>query len=463
MGATTTTTSGINNAIIIGKIPGYNSVVDPKGYFSKQLLRDVTYIDLFPATFSLNTSSLDTTMKLLAGQTTLSDGIDKIFNEAYLYKYTSGKQSLTHGIFKSVLINIAEDLRKTWAELDIAQDTVGLSNEDYKSKVISLINDFTASDAIRIIAANDSTFTETISNNFSDNSVLDQLAEAAFLKGGGVAQGVAKITSNLQKLSYNAAMDALSTFSTRSSLFDVLTGKALGIQFSSPKVWMDSNYASTLSLFIKLASPSGHPLDVFENIVLPIMALMGAGAPLTKTGVSYGFPLLWDVRAYGITRFKVGALAAMTISRGSYETVFNYNKQPLVVDVRLNIIPLIQDFAVKHSYSGQRDAIQNVLSSGTSGTSTTGSVSEMFQDTINNTVASFTAVLESVTASASETVNENVYKKLNPILSVNGRDLGVQSPVEEMNGLIGFSEKFGGVSYSSVEPRIPKEVYNFSI
>jgi hypothetical protein len=42
------------NMMVIGKLPGYNTSIDKYNHFQKFLLKDVTYIDLLPATYKLN-------------------------------------------------------------------------------------------------------------------------------------------------------------------------------------------------------------------------------------------------------------------------------------------------------------------------------------------------------------------------------------------------------------------------
>ena len=99
------------------------------------------------------------------------------------------------------------------------------------------------------------------------------------------------------------------------------------------------------SIFIKLIAPVGTPECIQHNILKPLLYLVAAASPMTAHGLVYGFPLLWKINAKGIAQFRLGGIAAMSVIRGSFETTFNKDFQPTVVDVRLTIVPLLTSFA----------------------------------------------------------------------------------------------------------------------
>lgn len=433
----------IKQCAVIGKIPGYNTEIDPQGYYQKILLRDITYIDLLPATYNLN----DDIMK-----TFTSGEVNLKFSD--LYKYGSGvgapDSKSTVSIFTKVLRTMADYLQIRFDDA-MATSYTGIYKDKHISEIIAAgkiaINEFGSQQSIRIIAANDSTFTETISNTYTPKGTLDNISQSFLNKGPAAIQGAAGLMQKAQAVSYDKAMDTLTNFSSNGSLMDIISGKLLGLQFASPNAWQESSYASTLSLFIKLASPSGDPLSILKYITIPILTLMGAGSPLTINGLTYGMPLIWDVRAYGITRFKVGALAALTISRGSYETVFNKDKQPLIVDVRLTIVPLVQDFAVQY----QKPAKACTATSTDEKTATSASYDEIITQlydglssgagdavatgTNGNLIGAFTKLMDTLAATMSNLVG-CVGAETKSIYNSNG--LGVQSPSDEIEGLMGL-------------------------
>ena len=467
------------NVYILGKIPGYNSVIDPDNYFGKILLRDITFIDLIPAVYKLNSTIKDAMTNVVTKAEVNTSKIDF----STLYEYESGSTTKSLAIYKSVILKMANHLESLWingndALVNRYSGIAGAqsSSDNLKSRVTDIINEFKGQEAIRILAANDSTFTETISNNFGDTGALDMLSGSILGKMPNAVQQNASLIQKVQKVSYESALETLSAVSSKGGIFDIISGKALGIQFSSPKAWTDSNYASTLSIFIKLASPSGHPVDVLQYITLPILTFMAAGSPLTQNGVTYGLPLVWDVRAYGITRFKVGALAAMTISRGSYETVFNAEKQPLVVDVRLNIIPLIQDFAVQYDSQGITSDLLKTARDNISKVTDAAVPKSEAKDTEKEHLsfsASFFSSLASMLNTITTSVTENMDTITDGDLKINvsknnyyetDKYLGVQSPKNEIDGLLGLAAKSGKVDSKNYSPKIPtSEMYSYIV
>jgi len=461
--------SSTNAMGIIGRIPGYNMDIDPSGYFSKILLRDVTYIDLYPAIYTLNDDYFKSIQNLTSSTNTKID-------LTTIYQYQSGNKASTPlQIFKSSINKIAEYVEIKWKEAAprYSSEIMMAPGDNILDAGLEAIEEFRKQECLRILAANDSTFTETVSNNFGDTGILDDLSNKALGMMGSTVQSKAGVMQRIQKLSYNTALETLVNFSSSGSIFDVISGKVLGIQFSSPKAWQDSNYASTLSLFIKLASPSGSPADVLKYITLPILSMLSAGSPLTVNGVTYGMPLIWDVRAYGITRFKVGAIAAMTISRGSYETVFNYDKQPLLVDVRLNIIPLVQDFAVQFDKGSINNIFTDKLKTKTTSiitnltspdstkkTSEPDFIATWFKALAGSLNQVITPIEDLVTKTEdiynSSTINDSANFYTNEKL------LGVQSPKNEVDGLLGLASDAGN-NTKLFSPGIPEEIYRFSI
>lgn len=438
----------LTNVAIIGKIPGYGSTLDRGNTFGKILLRDVTYIDMIPASYTINMNLLD------------SKGTD--FSD--FYSYTSGdKKSSVYKIFEDIMDNLADyTLKKFRTGVNSYPDKM-FSTSFLITNAAKIIKTWKNTTSIRILGANDSTFTETISNNFTGNgsrggiNSLGAMAGAKLLEtGAGKLLGGESVIGRLQNMSYTSALDALTTASTGNGLISLLTGKVLGVEFATPNIWQSSAYNSSLNLFIKLAAPSGDPLSVLKYITLPILTLMAAGSPITLNGVTYGMPLVWDVRAYGITHFKIGAIAAMTISRGSYETVFNSAKQPLLVDVRVTIVPLMQHFAVQ--YKGNGIANSKIVKSMETGIKkiknkfdkpedgkpeakkskkNCSSSGGGFMEIISNAFNELECMFASIFKNTAGTFAGNGKNKNHIIYGDNG--LGVQSPGDEIDGLMGIT------------------------
>jgi len=426
------------NVAIIGKIPGYGQDLDYKNTFGKILLRDVTYIDLIPATYSVN-------LGMIGVNGNISD----------FYNYTSGSGASTViQIFKNVIANLGTySLGQFKKGLDGIPNLLPSDREAMEKKAEAICNVWSKTSSIRIMGANDSTFTETISNNFQDNNSGSNLPNMGSMALNKVMPGVndmlgsETLIGKFQNMGYSNALDALTAASTQSGLISLLSGRVLGVQFATPNTWQSSSYNSTLNIFIKLASPSGDPVSIYKNITLPILTMMSAGSPITINGVTYAMPLVWDVRAYGITHFKIGAIAAMTISRGSYETVFNSAKQPLLVDVRLTIVPLMQDFAVQ--YTGATTGIFDTAIKETTDTVVTASqtisdAADIFGDitaSIKTTYDYLKKLFNDIANAAGNTIEKVTYDGSTGTI-YGSNSLGVQSPGDEVDGLMGIA--YGG-------------------
>lgn len=297
---------------IIGRLPGYNTNIDKNGQFASQLLKGLTFIDMIPTTYNIGDSAKGA-----------DDIIGTLMSKGTLFQHKTGDPIIT-GNFQTILKNMAEGLGMDAGFADV--------------------------ESLRIIGANDSTYTESFSNNFDgkENSVSGMMSGVQNSKLGALGK---KVVGGIKSMSYERAVDTLTSATSSSLIGEMFTGSMTGINFSVPSPWTSSSYTTSLNMFIKLVSPSGGEACIQKNIIAPLLYLLGASAPITMRGFAYGYPMLWDVHAHGIARYKVAAITSMTISRGSFETTFNNNYQPTIIDVRLNISSLVNDFALPFASS----------------------------------------------------------------------------------------------------------------
>ncbi len=336
---------------IIGKIPGYNANIDKGGRFEKELKKGLTYVDLYPTAYTDARKLINKAKDVVSGteartseESFFGENLDELFTSPGLVASVpstgASNGDPSYDLFKGVLQRM--------------QNSFGM----HKS--------FASAKSIRIVAANDSTFTETFTNSFDNNNVVVSAFDKA-KRGVESIPLIPSITKGLKSFDssamqslvggiYKAAEDA----SGKGGLSELLTGAALGMNIAAPQMWSASQYNSTLTLFIKLISPTGQPECIRKNILEPLLYLIAASSPITAYGMVYGYPLLWQVHAHGITNFRIGSIAALSIIRGSFETTFTTSLQPTVIDVRLTIIPLLTDFAVqtdtseKSIYTGEQ-------------------------------------------------------------------------------------------------------------
>jgi hypothetical protein len=305
------------NTAIIGRIPGYNTNIDMDKDFEKELLKGVTFIDLRPMSYAFG---------------------DALQNKSFTDIFSDLKEALKNtGLFQA----------KGETSKDVFQKILKRMKKDF-----NLREEFDQTDMIRIVAANDSTFTETFSNSYDEqNSLLSPITSKLDDMGKSTLGSLARGAKGYSHSDMIELMGSLNTkirdngMGAFNAAVDLATGAFYGMDIAAPTQWQSSSYTSTLTVFVKLISPAGTPECIERNILEPILFLLAAASPITYGGVMYGFPLLWDIHAQGITNFRLGGIAAMSIIRGSFETTFNKLLQPTVIDVRLTLVPVLNDFA----------------------------------------------------------------------------------------------------------------------
>ncbi len=334
---------------IIGKIPGYNSNIDQGGIFEQELKKGITYVDFYPTSFTDSLGLADAVKSgNLSNMSFFGEYLDKLFT--------------TPGL-------VISDPPGKDSNQSTSATTGDPSYEKFKgvlermSKAFDLDPDFATVTSLRLVAANDSTFTETFTNSFDQENVIVSGFNWAKNKANQVPL-LSGFFKGVRSMDYNAMSDLVGGVSTgvtegtgSSLLGELASGVALGLNIAAPQLWSASQYNSTLTMFIKLVSPTGQEECIRRNIMEPILYLLAAASPITSYGTVYGYPLMWQVNAQGITNFRIGSIAALSIMKGSFETTFTEALRPTIVDVRLTIIPLLTDFAVQTNAAGDQHSI----------------------------------------------------------------------------------------------------------
>jgi len=87
-------------------------------------------------------------------------------------------------------------------------------------------------------------------------------------------------------------------------------------RFMLPEIWSDSTFDKSYSISIKLRSPYGHRLSIFENEFVPLAFLIGMTAA-RKIGLqSYTNPFYVKMFAKGLFSVPMGMITSLSISRG---------------------------------------------------------------------------------------------------------------------------------------------------
>ena len=333
--------AGINNnirKIYLGVLPGYNENIDTTTYdFEKDLLHNFTFTDLSPVTYDLK--MLQTFYKIFNGASSEDFSSGKIFNSA-------GK----------ILLSPDDKSHWTGSLYEYNQTNTNSVNTYFTQALNNYFGSaFNAKNihALRLIGSQDSVFSETIQNRFGDNNIINQLNPAGIAgamlqslgKKGNVLQSAAGALKNIPKYNYDAGLNLMKKMSTDISLLSLMESQLFGMQISLPRVFENSSYVDSLTLFLRLTSPTGNPKDIRTFILTPLIILMTAAAPISFDGISYGFPPLWQIKSYGNTHQTVGVIDVITITRGSMETTYSDKLEPLSIDVRLTLTSLSHHYA----------------------------------------------------------------------------------------------------------------------
>lgn len=87
-------------------------------------------------------------------------------------------------------------------------------------------------------------------------------------------------------------------------------------RFVLPEVWTDSSFDKSYSISMKLRSPYGHRLSIFENEMVPLAFLIGLTAP-RKIGIqSYTSPFYVRIYSKGLFSVPMGMITSLSITRG---------------------------------------------------------------------------------------------------------------------------------------------------
>lgn len=100
-------------------------------------------------------------------------------------------------------------------------------------------------------------------------------------------------------------------FSTESGMIAAGLGR-----FVLPEVWTDSTFDKSYSISMKLHSPYGHRLSVYENEFVPLAFLIGLSSA-RKIGIqSYTNPFYVKMFAKGLFSVPMGMITSLNITRG---------------------------------------------------------------------------------------------------------------------------------------------------
>lgn len=343
----------LDNHIVIGKIPGYNDNInkrptdgsnsDNKIDYTNRLLNNLTTVVMRPTGYTINYGNMARLGGLIDNEQPAGD-TNPVDEPTTIDRVTTGNTE--NSLYK---IGSTVDLGASLNSKDgpVIGTSTALSNwHNLVEKNITFQNTNKAVDELRILCTNDSTMTEVFGNTF-DVSTAEQISnKIGDSKIGQIAQTLKKsvtVDSTMGMHMLRTGSDLIED----NQLLNVIAGKALGIQSSLPKEWFKADYNNSLQLMIKLISPAGDSESIKEYILKPLQYIIMSASPITYDGITYGYPTIWEIEAEGMMKIKLAGVSALTITRGGNETQFNRFNQPLNVDVRMTIEPLVNGFAAR--------------------------------------------------------------------------------------------------------------------
>jgi len=328
--------------IPVGILPGLNSVIDPNYNFEKNLLTNISFIDFIPVVYRQQQISriIDSITSIASYAVTGKEfkeaktAVQKLFDIPIngLYEYDASGRNEMAETFKKIL-------------------------EDYLDFKFSSTNF-----GIKVIASNDSVFSENLQNDFNENQLLTEAMNNPLIGGSkaivrknidainNFIQKTAHVNvmhtvASLPKYSYADALSLLKNFAHDNTFSSILQKEYLGFEIALPRIFRSSRYTNSLNVFIKLTSPSGHPDDVFRYVINPLKLLILMAAPLSGDGMTYFVPPIWQIKSHGNSFMKVGVIDVITVTRGSMETSYSDLLLPTSIDVRITISSLSDHFA----------------------------------------------------------------------------------------------------------------------
>lgn len=168
-----------------------------------------------------------------------------------------------------------------------------------------------------------------------------------------------------------------------------------GKQISLPKIWKQSDYHPSITFNIKLVAPYGDPECIKHFITEPLIYLLLLSSPESNDGLSYGLYQPVKIKAYGTSNINLGAITSISLRRGGRESSYNVYKQPLQIDVGINVMSLTSGFAF--------------LSDGLTDVATMDDASTEYSENANGSPAITTIgnMIQSLRPAPQEIVNQN--------------------------------------------------------
>jgi len=285
----------------IGKVPGYNKLINKKIPYEDKLLPHLTFVDLIPRTLVFNKGALKDPKTFVNNVLTYADADHPM-------KY-----------FNNVM--------------------------EKHIQYLDSYNPAAKYDGIRFIATVDSAINNSIIHNYDANLLDRALDSTGNWIANAFGNNIGKIIKKAADVSTILNMLSGSQYDGDRSWADIsgFLSSSTGYRIHMPKMWTSSNVQDILQLSVKLTSPSGDPKSIKKYIIEPLIIIFIMSSPLSITGTDLGMPFIYEVDAHGMGHYKLAGITSINFDRGGTDVDFNIYQQPLTVNVRLTLMPLAGD------------------------------------------------------------------------------------------------------------------------
>ena len=281
-------------------------------------------------------------------------------------------ESNDHGQSTDVRTDSEANQKRPSTDIEQAETTSGYwgnkANGDVDDNLLDIVGASldNGADWISFRVSGTKSISESFSNSATESEIagiFNNFAKARqkmnfnFAGGSFLGDGVKSII--------NAAMDGVMGALNGMGLGG-LGGVITGAQIDIPKQWENSSVSlPRLSYDIPLRVPYGHPLAIFQGIVVPTLCLVAGTAPLSRGRNAYGSPFYCEVYDRGSWQVKMGCIGSLSITRGVGNVPWSRDRQPLGVDINLEILDMSTVMSVPiTSRQGAFDLLGDIIEPG---------------------------------------------------------------------------------------------------
>lgn len=297
------------------------------------------------------------------------------FSSVIQYLWSSVKQYMSSSDengHSTTLQQIEEDKKKKSTDIDAAETTSGYfgnkENGDVDDTFMSIYaaQQDNGADWISFRVNSSKSVSESFSNSATESEVASAFNSFAkvrqkmifnFAGGSFMGDTIKGVVNGFMDI----AMGALSAVGLGG-----LGGIITGAQIDIPKQWDNSSVTlPRLSYEINLRTPYGNPLSVFQAIMVPLLCLIAGTAPISRGRNAFGTPFYCEVYDKGAWQVKMGCIGSLSITRGVGNVPWSRERQPLGVDVSLEILDMSTTMSVPiMARQGVSDLVSSALSGG---------------------------------------------------------------------------------------------------